>query len=503
MENLLNIIRDGVFSQSIYARDNNLMNFLVNNNISTDTAVEIYNFARNNSRSSLEAGFIEEKITQYIKKKKDTNTKQICDFCGVNTKHSINLSVFEKEDKPTTSKSTYYDVKQKTSCPKCAKEFTYCNIHNMNTKKEELKCALFPDKCTYKNYCKMSGCIELHLRNSHGKIYEERQWKNVKKFLSKASGDIIKSDIPVGIEIEAVGNDQEVKRLNIFRVARQVGLSNDMSLRGSYAPIEIQTPPASGNKLEKLITDCTNSLKKDGFTINNSCGLHIHIGIEQKFGNIHKNPMFYKNLFMAYLFFEPVFFALVPHSRRENRFCRSLEQRYRSFLTNKKFINALYNKKFSRNWYLTDSEREIKDRIREKRDETKYLWCNFHSIFRKQGLEIRLMEGSLDHIAILNWIKLHQLFIEKVVSMKDRFTNEKEIPDHDSAVGMLGWINSDVGLQNYMLGRADKFSKPPQKNTTSNPFETIMFNSNIYNDTFVHPTMSSEPGTINNVHTTN
>lgn len=417
--------------------------------------------------SDLERGFLISELQRY---KKSLTIKNMFD-CYYCKKKQVNAENFIF----TKNNGEHNPVKLCSGCQKGVLPF--CYFHSTYYEKNNVKCQLFPEKCTY-SFCPISGCEENHLKTAHKKVYQERSWKNVKKFLSKASGKIITSDIPVGIEIEAVGKNNQVKRLNIFKVARQVGLTTDMSLRGNYEPIEIQTPPASGIKLEKLITDCTDSMKKDGFMTNLSCGLHIHIGLEQKFGNLHKNPLFYKNLFLTYLYFEPAFFSLVHPDRRSNRFCRSIEQRYNIFLTNKKSIDRLFSQKFSKSWYLTDSPREIKQRIREKRDDTKYLWCNFHSIFRKQGLEIRLLEGTLDEKLILNWIKLHQLFIEKVVSMKGESRNWKDqLPNRESVSGLLTWINADIKLQEYMLERKDIHSKP-KKQTPVEVIEHELYNLN-------------------------
>ena len=62
-----------------------------------------------------------------------------------------------------------------------------------------------------------------------------------------------------------------------------------------------------------------------------------------------------------------------------------------------------------------------------KRDDTKYLWCNFHSLFNHQGLEIRLLEGTLNTENVLSWIALHQNFIDFVANMKDIAPNVLKI----------------------------------------------------------------------------
>ena len=132
------------------------------------------------------------------------------------------------------------------------------------------------------------------------KKYKERKWKINKSYLTKASGRIIKSDIPVGIELEVVGKDETTSRVNIFKLNRHNGITTDMSIRNNILPTEIQTPPASGIALERLVDNTCASLLKDGFLTNKDCGTHIHIGLSKKYGSIHKNPIFYKNLFFSY-----------------------------------------------------------------------------------------------------------------------------------------------------------------------------------------------------------
>jgi hypothetical protein len=125
----------------------------------------------------------------------------------------------------------------------------------------------------------------------------------------------IKYDRLVGIEIEATGGDY---RQAYDLVDTKCGVTEDGSV--TFPSIEIQTPPASADKLEELIRNATQGLRTAGFGVDRTCGLHIHIDGEGFYGN----PENTNKLIATYYALEPVIHRMLPNTRRRNTFCRPM-----------------------------------------------------------------------------------------------------------------------------------------------------------------------------------
>lgn len=281
-------------------------------------------------------------------------------------------------------------------------------------------CPLYPKKCRPKNWCTSLECLHQHMQSVH-KGYAERRWRSKKKFLSTQSGRIIKSDIMTGVEFEVVGKNKQSSRINSFKLSKAVGIDHDSSLHDEhgnefYLATEIITPPASGKKYEDLIEKVSAALVKDGFVANDKCGLHIHIDLFKKYGHINLNPNFYKGLLAAYVIFEDNFFSLAPVMRQKNPNVRFIYDKFSAALENPSYFLST---KFSKIWYRTDNDRHVVVHRAQKRHESKYYWVNFHSLLRKEGLEIRLLEGTTSAGTVLWWTRLQHEFIKRVGENKN------------------------------------------------------------------------------------
>lgn len=366
-------------------------------------------------------------LRNYIVKKGYEAPIILCCFCNKNPYMDRGVNMLRSYDGKTGK--TVNNV----ICQSCNEKeiVVFCRDHNNFVfEKNRVVCPIFPEKCSIFNICQKPGCDESHARKAH-KGMEKRSWKRSKKFLTTKHGEIIKSPLMVGVEFETIGVDNSATRKNIFRLDRNIGIDTDLSIRDYIYGTEIQTPPATNAKLENIVVSVTNAMKEGRFTVNGRCGSHIHIDLFKKYGKLSENPKFYKSLLAAYAYFESVFFDLVPNDRKNNRFALSLLPRYHKLLmTNKSFVEK---KRFSKVWYLTsnvDDVERFKKELNLSREEmcsgsrhhaTKYMWANFHSLIRGEGLEIRLLEGTLDSNLVLNWINLHQRFIEGVSKYEKKF----------------------------------------------------------------------------------
>lgn len=100
---------------------------------------------------------------------------------------------------------------------------------------------------------------------------------NSKKFQSKTKGKFIKSDRTFGVEVECdLGSTKNYVVLK-DQIPKEYGIVYDGSVHGNK-PVEIVTPILQGKKGEESLTDVLDKVNKLGTTVNNSCGLHVHLG---------------------------------------------------------------------------------------------------------------------------------------------------------------------------------------------------------------------------------
>jgi hypothetical protein len=137
------------------------------------------------------------------------------------------------------------------------------------------------------------------------------------------------------------------------------------------------------------------SLKQDGLMVNGNCGLHVHVEVmdwgEEEAGR-----------FMSqWLRVERVLMHSVPDRRRENTYCRPC----RPLIDHRKKFHA------PEEVYEAYRPRSLKSHFNTWRRYT-INWVNFEIALEKKGnhgrktLELRLPEGSLNRVDVVNWPKL-------------------------------------------------------------------------------------------------
>lgn len=279
-------------------------------------------------------------------------------------------------------------------CPECLKNKNVCSdsecrfILNQNFKKCE--------------YCERKYCIT-HENNHNCTNRTSGQFfrKNTVSKLTgrKEDAKIIKDRVYVGVELECVnGNPSKLSQL----LPPECGLEHDGSLKGKN-PIEIQTPPASTSELERLIKESTFVLRKAGYKVNKSCGVHIHFDSS----NFKDDPKKILKLVNTFNAVEPVIFNMLPLSRRNNRYSLPLN----SWLDESKLCLMLQNKitldDIYKTWYKTKNWDNIEHYKGNKWDSSRYHGYNIHALFKNGNIEMRYHHGSLNTGKILNWINFN------------------------------------------------------------------------------------------------
>lgn len=215
-----------------------------------------------------------------------------------------------------------------------------------------------------------------------------------------SKGEYLKVSRGAGIELE----------FSRFRITDEVKLKNlrgkyffkthDGSVRGDS--VEIVSSVMKGKLMEEKLKELLSSASVG---VDSSCGYHIHINTKDY------KPRDIKHLFRTYIDLEKIFFGLVPQSRQENRFCYKFANIYEY---NKGFIGQRTKYDLEKKFYSESSKRRVKSRKNYKYDGLRYCWANFHSLFSKNNVEIRLHSGTGNYEKIMNWVALNVAVVQYV-----------------------------------------------------------------------------------------
>ncbi len=220
-----------------------------------------------------------------------------------------------------------------------------------------------------------------------------------------------------GVELEthACENHENIRGRTSF------GCKEDGSIHG----MEFVSPVLQGDEgLEEIELFCRLARN---FTVNQSCGYHVHFDME-------RNATATKHVALAYSLTAQLWGSFVPRSRRENRYCEPIEWSW-------------HDMKHYKTW---DSLRRWAGMY------TRYCWVNIPAIRSHGTIEIRLHTGTLDSTKINNWIISHLRFIEWAVNSSYQTIRNTLLDGHqwDALVKIID--NAEV--TDYLAERARKWS---------------------------------------------
>lgn len=243
----------------------------------------------------------------------------------------------------------------------------------------------------------------------------------------------------VGLEIETFGEVNAPK----FDF---ITTSGDGSIKPDFGDaIEIKTLPTSGNKLVENTKLLCGTLRAEGFKVNQSCGLHVHIDCRK----LRTKPLKLSNLVLTYYAFEDILYSMLPKSRWTNQYCLPLFEDYKSKDLKNKTLD-----KFSKKWYKSEYYAES---TTDQHHSSRYHNINVHSIFYRGSLEIRMHSGTLDSEKILNWVYL-------LLKIKKWALNNYDDEIIQKAIKMkTGKRKYNLFLQTFNLNKNKKISEYIQK----------------------------------------
>ena len=211
---------------------------------------------------------------------------------------------------------------------------------------------------------------------------------------------------------------------NYYKVVR------DSSIQGSSS-VECVSPVLKGKAGMKSLKVICDSLNIAGARVNRSCGLHVHVGLQ----NISFEQ--YKNLFFNYIKLEGVIDSFLAYSRRDNNngFCMSNKGRLIEIdcSTNMQKIAEAYNS-------------------------CRYYKLNPVSYSRHNTIEFRQHQGTTDYNKIEKWVS----FICKLVE----FSKNNRLTESVMNISDIPFLNEEQ--KTYFVQRALELSSPLAETNENN-----------------------------------
>ena len=323
------------------------------------------------------------------------------------------------------------------------------------------------------HYC----CDECHSCDCGNNNENERKI-NLTPINGDDLGEIVKIDTLVGVEIESEDGNFENAQEKLLDCC---GYSPDGSLDNG---MEVQTPPASLNELERIINHTCKVLTDNEFVVNSYCGLHIHINAN------NSSWKQVRNFLLTYLMFEDVIYSFLPPSRKNGTYSKPLTNDFSqlkllkissfndfeaywygsvadnisnfSYREASKICNPYQNseefmsarEKLEKEWNKKRGKDYRKDLKKDKWNNSRYYGVNLHSFFFRGTVELRHHSGTLNPIKILNWIQFNlELFNRSKQLNRSLLLKAKQGTGRDAIEAMFNTLH--LSNKEYFLARFD------------------------------------------------
>jgi len=209
--------------------------------------------------------------------------------------------------------------------------------------------------------------------------------------------------IAVEIEVAKSGSNSRQEIDPEIRGWAGAALVSDGSLPdGGY---EINTAPTSGDMFVRKVESLCAALGRASASITKECGLHVHVDARRM------TYLSMRRLVRLYEQVEEAMFAMVPASRKNNRYCRRVSGRYSRSLSLSPATPAKAKAEVVSAVYAVDvgdryGKETFSRRSKSKYDDARYGAMNVHSWFYRGTVEFRLAAGTTNATKIVNWALL-------------------------------------------------------------------------------------------------
>jgi hypothetical protein len=254
-------------------------------------------------------------------------------------------------------------------------------------------------------------------------------------------------DRACGIELETVfcgdGSAQDIAD----ECNANFSHTSDGSISGEG--VEFISKPMIGDQLFEEVDKITDWLHNNSFSVNRSCGYHLHIDARDLYWPELTGIMLLGNAC------EDIMYSMMPASRSKSNWCRKTP------IPSKRLFIIQSNRDFIDSWYNGSDSRQNNDKYNDSR----YHGINMHSRVYLGTIEFRHHSGTTNPEKIKNWITICQSLVEKGAKLGKHLedgTESKllEFLKKNSKLTLPEFIEilELESIDNYILRRINKFS---------------------------------------------
>lgn len=226
------------------------------------------------------------------------------------------------------------------------------------------------------------------------------------------------------------------------QIIRDLGwiIGHDGSISGGNS-YEIKSPPLPATTESfRQVKQVMRAIREAGGRVNRTCGMHVHVGIENDVRGKCVPGLFFTNLLERYHMLEGFTDMLVPNSRRRNNnvFCGSLNYFFGNNHQMTEARNQLRNITnplvAQRNNACYDSPEGIISRFGRQYK------LNISAYVRHGTVEFRQFGGTLNGTKAVAWIKFCLAFVNVCSNASLRDTTQRRVYTEEQ------WNNPYLGI---------------------------------------------------------
>jgi len=273
------------------------------------------------------------------------------------------------------------------------------------------------------------------------------------------------SDRTFGVEIECFAPDKKLSRMDVVRALRNSGLDSKVAYYedrhshkynkqttwtvkddGSIEPFfysqedfEIVSPILKGKDGIKSLKKAIDVINRLRCEVNESCGLHVHIGTK----GMNAKQMF--NVFNRYCEYEDFFDQRFSDERIDNVYCESIAS------GRSNIVNLVNNPGYFEEYYrqLCDYKSPLTSKKRLSNisstlvDGGRFSKVNLTAYNKHRTIEFRHADGTVSKEKIVSWVKFLLSFVEQSVQMTPKRAGDLHTSDRGVRTGIPAKIYND------------------------------------------------------------
>lgn len=348
------------------------------------------------------------------------DTSMVCDLCDEISEEGNYCTNYSVEG-----------VAREAVCDDCMSELYNCNScqDGMTSEYEELHWnnagEAYCRDCYYDMYSHCYDCgAEVHCdyvmwSEEDEEPYcedcydERRQHVDLESYnrrtnIESESFERIISNRMVGLEIECYSDGWNYWDEGDIEGNWRAVHDGSISAYGDYSrAVEfVSKYPVNGDKLWYDIAQITSYLNEDSdypFSVNKSCGVHVHVdGRDLNHVGLKVAMLIGKSA-------QDIIYKMMPPSRDNSRWCRRIA------LSRQKILEIDSNEQFIESWYDAWNVNPSM----EKYNDSRYCGMNMHARIIHGSVEFRYHSGTTNFQKIINWVKLCTAIVDRAYEIQE------------------------------------------------------------------------------------